>query len=150
MIYELSRFYLLFYLSHSFVSVCHFYPKLSFSNNTYLAYISKLKKQQHTNTLNDMLSMCSLYTRGLWKRITRFLHFSCKPYATQNSYESVVDLTAPYHATLLMTPHGYIQHLAPFCTVKWSFLIIFMFKLLIIWYHSTKRVYRLSLIKSNW
>ena len=55
-----------------------------------------------------------------------------------------------YHVTLLMTSHGYIQHPAPFCTVKWSFLIISMFKLCRVWYYITKRVYRLYLIKSNW
>ena len=55
-----------------------------------------------------------------------------------------------YHAMLLLTSHEYMQHPAPFCTVKWSFLIIFMFKLWRVWYHITKRVYRLSLIKRNW
>ena len=34
-----------------------------------------------------------------------------------------------YHAALLMTSHGYIQHPAPVCAVKSSFLISFMFKL---------------------
>ena len=34
-----------------------------------------------------------------------------------------------YYATLLMMSHGYIQHIAPFCTVSRSFLIIFVFKL---------------------
>ena len=34
-----------------------------------------------------------------------------------------------YHAMLLMTSHWYIQHPAPLCTNKISFLIIFMFKL---------------------
>ena len=55
-----------------------------------------------------------------------------------------------YHATLLMTSHGYIQHPAPFCTVSWSFLIIFVFKLWCVWYHISNWVYRLVLIKSNW
>ena len=55
-----------------------------------------------------------------------------------------------YHATLLMTSHGYIQHPAPFCTVKWSFLIIFMYKLWHVWYHITKRANLLFLIKGNW
>ena len=32
-----------------------------------------------------------------------------------------------YGSKLLMTSHGYIQHPAPFCTVKWRYLIIFMF-----------------------
>ena len=54
-----------------------------------------------------------------------------------------------YHVTLLMTSYDYIHHPAPYCTIKWSFLISFMFKLWCIWYHVTKRVYRLFLIKSN-
>ena len=99
---------------------------------------------------------CNTYTRGLWKRITIFLHFSCnekllagfnvQPRIGMN--QSLI--SQHYHATLLMTSHGYIQHPAPFCTNKWNFLFIFMFKLWRIWCHATKRVYRLFLIKSNW
>ena len=98
----------------------------------------------------------SSYIRILddWKRITIFLYFSCKPY---NAIEKLLAglnvqpvicmnqslIWLHYHATLLMTSHGYKQHPAPFCTFSWSVLIIFMFKLWHVWYHITKRVYRL-------
>ena len=37
-----------------------------------------------------ILTCFFLYTRGLWKRITIFLHFSCKPYMRLKSYSQVL------------------------------------------------------------
>ena len=66
------------------------------------------------------------YTRGLLKRITMFLHFSFKPIEKLPAGFNVQHIIGMnqsliwlyYHGTLLMTSHGYIQHPAPFCTVK--------------------------------
>ena len=71
----------------------------------------------------------SKYTRGLWKRITIFfvlflqtiyaiekLLAGCNVQPRIGMNQSLIWLH--YHATLLMTSHGYIQHPAPFCTFK--------------------------------
>ena len=103
----------------------------------------------------------TIYTRGLWKRITIFFAlflqtvYAIEKLLTGFNVQPRIGMNLSfiwlhYHAMLLMTSHGYIQHPAPFCTNEWSFLIIFMFKLWRIWCHVTKRVYRLFLIKSNW
>ena len=85
------------------------------------------------------------YSRGLWKRITIFLHFSCKPYMRFNLQSRIgmnqLLIWLHYHATLLMTSHGYIQHPAPFCTISWSFFDDFCVETVACMYHISNRVY---------
>ena len=110
----------------------------------------QVTKDSYLKKLTPFCLTINMYTKGLWKRITIFLHVSCKPYmwlkkvlAGTNVQPRIgmnqSSIWLHYSTTLLMTSHGYIQHPKPFCKVSWNFLIIFVFKLWCVQYHNQQR-----------
>ena len=139
------RYFVFFTWRHFvIISSFRFYEMRSFFSPTFFAAPLRQAKSHHVDVHSWILL---IYYRTL--RTHHHIFFSSKTYMRLKSYSQVLMcmnmniymnqsfIWLHYHATLLMTCHGYIQHPAPFCTVKWSFLIIFMFKLWRVWHHKS-------------